>query len=204
MPGAAYRVVVDEDLAADPGEHGPARTLDDPALALRIARGPDREAERELCRRFAGRIRLYGLRHLRDEAAALDLVQEILLLLLTRLREGGVREPDRLGSYVLGACRLAVSGWKKGARRRSELVARFGLEPSDFAPRPLPDVERLDRCLEGLGARARSVVMMTFYAEQPTDEIARELATTPGNVRIVRHRAIASLRDCMGLAAEEP
>ena len=36
---------------------------------------PDRDgsAEAEFCRRFAPRIRLYGLRHLRNEAAAADL-----------------------------------------------------------------------------------------------------------------------------------
>jgi hypothetical protein len=33
-------------------------------------------AEHELCVQLAPRIRLYGLRHLRDEAAAADLVQE--------------------------------------------------------------------------------------------------------------------------------
>jgi RNA polymerase sigma-70 factor (ECF subfamily) len=48
--------------------------LSDADLAPRIAEG-DREAEAEMCRRMARRIRLYGLRHLRSPSAADDLVQ---------------------------------------------------------------------------------------------------------------------------------
>ena len=52
--------------------------LSDADLAQRIAAGY-REAEAEVCRRMAPRIRLYGLRHLRSAAAADDLVQQVLL-----------------------------------------------------------------------------------------------------------------------------
>jgi hypothetical protein len=46
-------------------------SLADAELVDRIARGADvRDAEAELCRRFAPRIRLYGLRHLRSEDRA--------------------------------------------------------------------------------------------------------------------------------------
>src|SRR5262245_54167125 len=77
----------------------------DGALARRVtAAAPqvDVAAESELCRRFAPRIRLYGLRHLRSEAAAADLIQDVLLMTLQKLRAGAVREPDRLASFILG------------------------------------------------------------------------------------------------------
>ena len=44
-----------------------------------------REEEAELYRRFAPRVRLFGLRHLRNEAAAQDLVQEAFVVTLERL-----------------------------------------------------------------------------------------------------------------------
>jgi RNA polymerase sigma-70 factor (ECF subfamily) len=55
-----------------------AMSDDDAALARRIAAAPGeaRDEEEELARRFAPRIRLYGLRHLRDRDAANDLVQQ--------------------------------------------------------------------------------------------------------------------------------
>ncbi len=52
-----------------------------------------RAAEAELCRRFAPRIRLYGLRHLRDQDRARDLVQAVLLAALRRCLDAP-READ--------------------------------------------------------------------------------------------------------------
>ena len=54
-----------------------AEEPDDASLARRIAAarpGTDDAAEAALYRRLAPRIRLYGLRHLRDGAAAADLM----------------------------------------------------------------------------------------------------------------------------------
>jgi len=65
--------------------------LDDGALARRIAAAgtaPDSAAETEFYRRLAPRVRLYGLRHLRDQHAAADLVQQVLLMTLEQLRAG--------------------------------------------------------------------------------------------------------------------
>ncbi len=188
---------------------GPAGTsralaqLADGGLAARVAcaSGVDREAEAEVCRRFAGRIRLYGLRHLRSESAAADLVQQVLLLVLQRLRAGQLRETERLGAYVLGACRLAVREGRRAEERRGAQLRRFagdleGAAPAESAPLELG---RLDGCLQALGARERAVVLLTFYAERPTAEIASDVGASQGNVRVIRHRAIARLRGCMGL-----
>jgi RNA polymerase sigma-70 factor (ECF subfamily) len=60
----------------------------DAMLASSIAAavpGGAHEEEAELYRRFAPRVRLYGLKHLRDAAAAQDLVQEVFVVTLERL-----------------------------------------------------------------------------------------------------------------------
>ena len=67
--------------------------------------GSSEPAESELYRRFAPRVRLYGLRHLRDEDAARDLVQKVLLVTIEKLRAGSVRDPDQIASFVLGVSR---------------------------------------------------------------------------------------------------
>jgi RNA polymerase sigma-70 factor (ECF subfamily) len=56
---------------------------------------------------------------------------------------------------------------------------------------------RLDHCLGALPARERLVVALTFVADFDGEDIARELATTIGNVRVVRHRALRQLHECM-------
>lgn len=182
--------------------------LDDGALARRIGEAgaaPDSAAEAELYRRLAPRVRLYGLRHLRDRDAAADLVQHVLLLTLERLRAGKLREPDRIVSFVLGTSRMTVLEMRRGTWRRETLLETWGetAEAVD-APEPLAlDPDRLARCLEGLSERERSVVVLSFFADKPADEVGAELSISGGNVRVIRHRALARLRECMGAAEEE-
>lgn len=182
--------------------------LTDATLALRIAAGADADAEAELYRRFAPRARLFGLRHLRSEEAAGDLAHAALLRVLEALRAGRLREPERLGAFVLATCRQCTVDTQRTERRRAAArtlhapeLAPARAEPAYVAGLAL-DLERLRGCVEQLAARARTVVALSFYAEQSGDEVARELGTTPGNVRVLRHRALAQLQACMGLDAE--
>ena len=118
---------------------------------------------------------------------------------LERLRAGRVRQPERLTSFVFGACRLLVRNLRRGTRRRDGLLERFagGLEPH-AEPDPLRlDQGRLRDCLGRLAERERAVLVLTFYAEQPSAEIAGRLGLSPENVRTVRHRAFVRLRDCV-------
>lgn len=176
--------------------------LDDAALARAIADaapGIDLEAEAELYRRLAPRVRLYGLRHLWDRHAAADLVQQVLVVTLECLRAGKLREPEKIVSYVLGTCRLVVLGLKRGAARREELLATYG-HLSEVADTPEPrevDKTALSACLERLSERERSVLVLSFFADKSADEIARELGLTSGNARVIRHRALLRLRGCL-------
>ena len=52
-------------------------------------------AEAELYRRFAPRVRLYGLRHLRDEDEARDLSQQVMLLVIEKLEK-----PERFATPI--------------------------------------------------------------------------------------------------------
>lgn len=174
------------------------QSASDGDVAVRLAAG-DPEAEVELFRRLAPRVRLYGLRHLRDRSAADDLVQDVILMTCDSLREGKLRDPQVLGSFVLGMCRKVVANLRRGERRRREILERHGRElvPEHSPPEPLLDLGRLARCLAGLSERERTIVVSSFYAERSADEIGTELGLTPGNVRVVRHRALARLRSCM-------
>jgi DNA-directed RNA polymerase specialized sigma24 family protein len=40
-------------------------------------------------------------------------------------------------------------------------------------------------------------VLLTYYADRSATEIAAVLGTTAGAVRVGRHRALASIRDCI-------
>ena len=59
------------------------------------------------------------------------------------------------------------------------------------------DADRLEACLGRLAERERLVVLLTFYADRSSREVATELGVQDGNVRVIRHRAIERLRTCM-------
>src|SRR5438874_646228 len=124
--------------------------LMDAELVRQIGSGNDPEAEAELFRRMAPRIRLYGLRHLRDVHAAEDLTQQVLITTLEALRAGRLREPEKLASFVLGTCRMTVLDLRRNAQRKERLLERFGadlLAPARSAE-PRVDHEQLTRCVQ--------------------------------------------------------
>ena len=176
--------------------------LNDPDLALRIGCGKDQEAEAELFRRMAPRIRLYGLRHMREEQAAQDLVQQVMITAIEALRSGRLREPEKLASFVLGTCRLTVLNMRRGDQRKQRLLEQFGADflTTDCSKTMYLDQAILARCVQGLRERERSVIVMTFFDEQTGAEVAGFLGVSEANVRVIRHRAIHQLRDCMGVA----
>ena len=177
--------------------------LDDAGLVRQIGSGTGREAEVELFRRMAPRIRLYGLRHLRDEHAAEDLAQQVLVATLEALRACRLREPEKLASFMLGMCRMMVRDLRRNTQRKERLLEQFGAHLlAPFQPcQPSPDHEKLRRCVQNLRERERAVVVMTFYNEQTGADLASFLGVSEVNVRVIRHRAIHQLRQCMGVAA---
>ena len=183
--------------------HGAAlEGVSDEILARRIAvsaRGSTDAEEAELYRRFAPRVRLYGRRHLRDDAAADDLAQDVLLLTIERLHAGEVQRPEQIGSFILGTSRMMAHSERRVTRRRGALAARFMDTHMQVAPLSVValDAPRVAACLRALAERDRLVVLLTFYADREAPRIAEDLGVSPGAVRVIRHRAMARLRDCV-------
>jgi RNA polymerase sigma-70 factor (ECF subfamily) len=170
----------------------------DAELARRIAAGhPDAEAP--FCRRFAPRIRLFGLKRLRNEAAAADLVQDVLIVALQKLRAGAVREPERIASFMLGMARQMMLDSLRNSGRRERILNEFPIDLIPFEEPAMaePDEARLQHCLQALPERERTVLVMTFYDDCPADALGTQLGLSTGNVRVIRHRGLQHLRDCL-------
>ncbi len=176
------------------------RTLENGALvrqiAARLADAP--VAEAELCRRFSPRAQLYGLKHLRHPEQARDLAQAVMVAVLLAARESKILDASRLDRFVLGTCRNVASRMREvDAQARpteaTELEALAGAAPG----LELIDQKALYGCLRQLDERGRRVVYLAFHEQASTEEIATGLGTTAGNVRVLRHRAVAQLRECL-------
>ena len=171
-------------------------------LACQIAQaapGQARDAESQLYRLLAPRVKRYGLRHLRDSHAAADLMQHVMAFTIEQLRSGRVREPERVLSFVLGTCRMTVMDQRRSESRREGLLERYAdaLPPADIQIAPRLDHERVADCLDRLPERERSVIVLTFYDEQPSEAVGEQLGLSAANVRVIRHRGIDKLRRCV-------
>ena len=174
--GVTHPLAMTAILPACPTMSTHWRTPRSRAASRRPAPRIDSVAESELYRRLAPRVRLYGLRHLRDPHAAHDLVQQVLLMTLERLRAGKLREPERIASFVLGMCRMVVLEIRRGTWRRQTLLETYGDTPEAVeVPEPLAlDADRLAGCLQALAERERTVVVLTFFADKSSDEVAKD------------------------------
>jgi RNA polymerase sigma-70 factor, ECF subfamily len=154
-------------------------------------------AETALYRRFARRIELYGLRHLGSRDRALDLVQQVLVSVLSALRNGRVQDPSSLASFVLGTSRNLSSDMRRKDRRQVELAARATEETTLPPALSESDVVRLLGCIASLAQREATVVHMSFWEDRDADEIGVRVGVSAGNVRVIRHRAVVKLAACM-------
>jgi RNA polymerase sigma-70 factor, ECF subfamily len=156
-------------------------------------------AEAELYRRFARRVRLFGIKHLRDGTAADDLAQQVMLIAIERLRAGEIRNPDEIGSFILSTSRMVATGLRRTEYRRQQIHRRVDVaEPMDM-PRDerFFDADRIRPCLASMRERERTILVLTFYAERTAGDIAETMGMTAGAVRVARHRAVDAMRDCL-------
>jgi RNA polymerase sigma-70 factor (ECF subfamily) len=160
-------------------------------------------AEAELCRRFWQRARLYGLRHLRGVTEAEDLAQQVMEVTLTALRGGRVDDLELVDRYVLGVCRNVAHALRRSGDKARKAAERLALEPAPALEQPpeppweMESVQHLTLCLGGLSQREQRVVHLSFTEWRSSAEIAKQLEVAPGNIRVIRHRALHKLRECM-------
>lgn len=176
----------------------------DAEIARRIAEGAADAAscEAELCRRFLNRARLYGLKHLRfDVTAAEDLAQQVMMIVLQALRAGAVDDLERVDRFMLGTCRNVAHSMRRRETRQAEIQRRLSTElaGAKIPPWDLVEGRRVEECLAALAARELELLFLLFQEGATAAEAAASLGTTPGNVRVIHHRAIARLRECVGI-----
>jgi RNA polymerase sigma factor (sigma-70 family) len=162
-------------------------------VAERILDG-DASAEDELVREFGDRVRVFLTMRTRDRETARDLGQEVMMSVLTALRRGQLREPERLGAFVYGTARNVVNNYlRTGRRDRSEpLLQDLPAETADPAE-AFETGERqalVRKGLDRLNRADRGILLMTLVDGLKPGEIAYRLGLTAEVVRARKSRAL--------------
>jgi len=127
-----------------------------------------------------------------------EVVQEVFLTVSRR--QGEFRGDAKLTTWLFRITRRVVANHRRASRRRglwarlsgrvSEVVAGAGPAPGD-ALEERQAIDRLQRVLDGLSERYRSVLVLFELEEMSTDEIARFMDRPPATIRVWLHRARA-------------
>lgn len=180
----------------------------DAELAWQIAEAGEfaAAAEGALFRRYAPRIALYGRKHLGSVVEADDLAQQVMLRVLEAIRRGRVDDTSRLASFIFGTCRNVSWDMRRSDQRQRKIAREAALLSFDVDAPAVSgsDVVHLFDCMSLLPEREASVLRMSFMEDRESDEIARRLGLSSGNVRVIRCRALAKVADCMGQKETSP
>ncbi len=134
--------------------------------------------------------------------AAEDAVQEALLRAWERSEKG--EDIESLNAWV---ATVALNLVRSGLRRlRSERKANGQLGGSASSPDPGPEADRsvdLERALGLLPRRQREVVVLRYYLQLDTREVASALRVSEGTVKSTLARARAALARSLGVDETE-
>ena len=175
------------------------RAILDGDLAASVRQG-DAAAEAALYERFSARVYFLALGELRSKEDAEDVRAETFLRVIQSLRQGKLRSPDSLPSFVLG---IALNVIREQTRLRQKARQLDGGELEIACEQPSPESIFLDeeaaravREVAGeLKPREREFLRLYFYEELPKEEIARALGIKEERLRLIKSRALKSFRE---------
>ncbi len=166
-------------------------------LVERIRSGEPSGME-ELYRVFSKGIRFYLCRQVGPQDLD-DKVHDLFLIITQSIRNGDLREPERLMGYVRTIVRRQVAAHINNVvqARRDQTDLEYGLTLSDVGPNPERRVINEQnlalamRILNSLHKREREVLMRFYLKEQTADQICCEMDLTETQFRLIKSRAKA-------------
>jgi RNA polymerase sigma-70 factor (ECF subfamily) len=166
---------------------------------MAAVKGGDREAFRELFRRFVPLLYSIARPHVHSDDDAREIVQQALFRAYVARRD--FREGARVKPWLTTIARNLVRDFHRRRRRRPESPL-LGVDP------PAPPVgaslslerqaARVREAVATLPVGQRRAIELHYFERRPFADVARELGTTEGAARVRAHRAYGKLRALLG------
>jgi len=173
-------------------------TVQDSDLVSRVLQG-DRAAESNLYQKYSERILFLALSELHSRPDAEDVRAETFLRVIQALREGRLRKPDSLSSFLVG---IALNVIREHTRQRAGQESLTDREEEIGGAASPESVFYDDEVANSIAATARHLkprerefLRLYYYEELPKDEIARVLGIKTERLRLIKSRALKNFRE---------
>ncbi len=180
--------------------HAQSSNTDDEALLIRRAQQGDQEAFAEIYQRHYDAVYTYLFYRLDDQLTAEDLTGEVFLRMVDKISSYSHRGRPILAWLYTIARNLANDYYRHSSFTMSQQSSPLDEQPL-IAPHNTEDtVERrltqecLRRALHRLNETYRQVIILRFIQGLSHAETAAILGKTPGNTKVLQHRALKALR----------
>ena len=163
----------------------------------------DAWAEEELVRRYKDGIAIIIGRIVRNESAAEDLSQETFRIVLKKIGDGDVHEPERLSGFICGVARnVAIEHVRRMRRFTNQIEIGDAEQIRDSRPDQFEQLwhkeraEIVRRAISDLKAeRDREVLSRYYIAEEDKDQICADLGLTSQQFNSVIFRALKRYKE---------
>ena len=181
---------------------GVGKETESAELVKRIIAG-DLHAEEELIRRYRDGVSIIIMQIVRDSPLAEDLSQETFMKALEKIRQGDVREPEKLSGFICGMAKYIAIDCVRRIRRSSNQKETGEAEQ---VPDPAPDQleqlcrkernEIIRRVIYDLKIeRDREVIFRYYIAEEDKDMICADLGLNREQFNRVIFRALKRYKE---------
>ncbi len=178
--------------------------VDTSRLLVERVRSGDPAAEDELVRAYLPRVIAFVVVRTQDRDLARELGQDVIMAVLCALREGNIREPDKLGAFVYGIARnLLNDRHRKRAREKLEPLPP-GFDQAE-ARVDQAETERLavaHQAIDTLEPSDRKILLFTLVDGMKPAEISEAVGLSSVVVRQRKSRALKKVIDMVNALSQ--
>jgi RNA polymerase sigma-70 factor, ECF subfamily len=167
----------------------------DASYVARLCAG-DSQTQEHFVAYFSELLHIKLRSRLQSPHAIEDVRQETFARVFAVLRkDGGLRQPERLGPFVNTVCNHVLMEHYRAAGRVDSLDAEGQHEPPTLAASALDIVtarqvkDKVREILLELAPRDRALLNAVFFDERDRDEVCREFGVDRDYLRVLLHRA---------------
>jgi len=170
----------------------------DTELVVNIQNGRN-EGEAALYDRYSAKVYYLALRESKSSHDAEDVRAETFLRVIQAVRSNQIRSAEALPAFILGVTRNVLRELYVRRRQAGDDISTEAVHLLTASHEHIflnREVQlAIEKTIQRLKSRERTILHLCFYEELSTEEIARQMNIAPERVRLVKSRALKRFRE---------